>query len=97
MSSVRNGSVTVSVDLMRRTCAPFAERSRVTVTRRHERRPVEAIARKGFLRGELGVERGEIFGRRVDQLDFRIERCIERRVQTNVAEPQCMGDSGQQQ
>src|SRR3954468_13545767 len=32
MSSVRKGSVTVSVDLMRNTCEPFAERSRVTVT-----------------------------------------------------------------
>jgi hypothetical protein len=31
MSNVRKGSVTVSVERMRRTCPPLAERSRVTV------------------------------------------------------------------
>ena len=63
----------------------------------HERRPVEAVAREGILRRELGVERREIFRRRVDQLDFRVERRVERRIQMNVAETQCMGDSGQEQ
>ena len=97
MSSVRNGSVTVSADLMRSTCPPLADAIASHRHGRHELRPIEAVARERFLGGEFHVERGEIFGRRVNEFDLGIERRVERRIQMNVTEPQRVRDSGQQQ
>ena len=51
----------------------------------HERRPFEAVTFKSFFGGELRFERRKIFRRRVDELDLRVQRRVERRIQVNVA------------
>src|SRR5262249_27305753 len=61
--------------------------------------PVEPIAREGVAGSELGLHGTHLFRRDIDQVDLRLEWCIEGRQETNVPKTQGKrgGRQGQQQ